>query len=157
MYDQLESTLFIRATLKTEDFRRGYVQEYARIFALDEGQKAQLLAQELEEHAEHLVVMVVLYTERLAWDDLTARRGIWSTQLVTRDGTQVRPTGIARQDLKNPTWRHLYPYIGYHFSFWELQFPLATTDGSPVFEAGAPLSLVIAGAPGRAEVTWAAP
>ena len=56
-------------------------------------------------------------------------RGIWAVKLVDGDGIHYPVRSARRKDLANPTWRRLFPYIDYHYSFWELRFPAKNAAG----------------------------
>ena len=75
-YEELEARALVAATLKTEPFRRAYVEEYARLFQLAPEQKVGLLEAELEEDRKTIVVMVAFYTQEPACNDLDSARGI---------------------------------------------------------------------------------
>lgn len=156
IYEDFESRLFLKATYKTEDFRREYVKEYADVFQLDDARQAALLESELAEASEVHVVMVAMFTHDINWDDLDPRRGIWEVRLEGEDGRFVLPADVNRLDVTNPTWKRLFPYIGDHDSFWEVKFP-KSPDDAPLAASGQALHLVIAGAPARARVSWTLP
>jgi len=157
IWEDFQGRLFVDATLKTEDFRRQYVREYARLFALTPDQIATLLSAELAEDKDQHVVMAAIFFAKSDWDQLDPRHGIWDVRLQNDAGAWLRPTGIKRLDTDNPTWERLYPYIDPHDVFFELRFDRNLEDGTPLAAAGQPLHLVIAGAPAQVKLTWPAP
>lgn len=156
-YEQFQTKALVAATLKVEPFRRAYVDEYARLFALAPEQKAALLEAELEEDRQTLVVIVAFYTEENAWNDLNPARGIWEVRLENERGDIAQPFTVTRLNKRNPTWRTLFPYAKQHHILYELRFERNLPDGRPIARGGEALDLVIAGAPTRVRMRWTMP
>ncbi len=156
-YEQLEAKALVAATLKTEPFRRAYVDEYARLFALAPEQKVGLLEAELDEDRTNVVIMVAFYTQEPAWNDLNPARGLWEVRIENARGEIAQPYQVTRMNKRNPTWRTLYPYLKKHHVFYELRFERALPDGRPITRGGETLDLVIAGAPTRMRLRWVVP
>ena len=106
-YDGFEVKAFAAATLKVQPFRRAYVDEYARLFALTKEQRESMLEGELDEDRQSLVVMVAFYTPQSSWNDLNPARGIWEVRLENGFGDIVHPFAVTRVSLRNPTWQTL--------------------------------------------------
>lgn len=157
VYEAMESRLFVDATLKSEPFRRQYVREYTRIFSLTEDQATLMLEAELEELADHHVVMAAVFVADRDWEQLHPKHGIWDVRLQNDDGGWLRPTEVKKLDTDNPTWKRLFPYIDPHDVFFELRFNRVLDDGKPLAVSGKPLHLIIAGAPAQVKLTWTAP
>ena len=156
-YEEFEAKALVAATLKTEPFRRAYVDEYARLFELAPEQKVGLLEAELEEDRKTIVVMVAFYTQEPAWNDLNPARGIWEVRIENSRGDIAQPFQVTRLNKRNPTWRTLYPFLKKHHVFYELRFERALPDGRPIARGGETLDLVIAGAPTRMRLRWTIP
>lgn len=156
-YVQFSAAAMVAATLKVEPFRRAYVDEYARLFALTPEQKVSLLEAELEEDRQTMSVIVAFYTADPAWNDLNPARGIWEVRLESARGDTVQPYSVTRLDKRNPTWRTLYPYYEQHHVLYELRFERILPDGRPLARGGEALDLVIAGAPTRIRLRWTMP
>ncbi len=156
-YEDMESRLFVYATLKTEPFRRAWVLEYARIFALPDSQREQLLATELAELEEAWVVMIATATHEPSWNRLDPRDGIWDLRLEDDAGRFVRPTLVDRKRSSNPTWRQLYPYMGDQYTLWEVRFPRVLPTGEPLAASGQAVHLIVAGAPAQVKMSWKLP
>lgn len=156
-YDGFEARAFVDATLKVEPFRRAYVHEYARLFALTEDQEADLLSAELLEDRRNLVLVVAFYTPQRNWNDLNPARGFWEVRLENEHGDTATPYSVTRLDERNPTWRELYPTYGSHEVLWELRFERQLPDERPLAAKGQMLTLVIAGAPVRVRLAWKMP
>lgn len=156
-YLDLSASALIAATLKVEPFRRAYVDEYARLFALTPEQKVSLLEAELEEDRQTLTVIVAFYTADQAWNDLNPARGMWEVRLESGRGDIVQPFSVTRLDKRNPTWRTLFPFYAQHHVLYELRFERMLPDGRPIARGGEALALVIAGAPARMRLRWTIP
>jgi len=156
-YEDLSAKAFATVTLKVEPFRRAYVDEYARLFALTAEQREALLESELEEDKTDLVTVVSFYTPVPAWNDLNPARGIWEVRLESTRGDYVAPYRVTRLDKRNPTWGALYPFVDPYHVLYELRFERQLPDGRPIAGPGEELALVIAGAPTRIRLTWILP
>jgi len=156
-FEQFEARAFLDATLKVEPFRRAYVREYARLYDLTTSQEADLLAAELADDRDNLVVIAAFYTPERRWNDLNPARGYWEVRLENARGDTMPPYSVTRIDGRNPLWRTLFPTFGAHDVLWELRFERATPEGRPLAAKGDTLSLVIAGAPVRLRVSWPMP
>jgi hypothetical protein len=154
-YEHFESRLFVRATLKTEDFRRAYVDAYGTIFALAEPARRDLLEVELAEDAQSYVLIVASFANALEWEDIDPKAGIWDVRLENDAGRALRPTKMTRLDESNPTWKRLFPYLEFHDRLYEVRFP--KDPAAPMAKPGERLHLIIAGAPAQVKLTWDLP
>lgn len=151
-YESFESRLFVRATLKTADFRAAYADGYGQIFALDKASRAALLKAELAEDATEYVVIVASFANSLDWEDIDPKAGIWDVRLENDAGRALRPTKMKRLDESNPTWKRLFSYLEFHDRLYEVHF--AKDPAAPLVTPGEPVHLVIAGAPALVKLTW---
>ena len=156
VYHGFETSLKVRATLKTEAFRRAYVEAYGEIFALDPGTKARLLEMELADEQRALVILAAVYTPEYSMSNLTPSKGIWEVRLENGRGGVSRPT-VRRINTRSPTWARLLPDLSTHEGLYELRFERITDDGTPFAKSGDTLELIIAGAPAHARLNWAVP
>ncbi|MCA9518094.1 MAG: hypothetical protein KC635_24315 [Myxococcales bacterium] len=156
-HDGFDTEAYLYATLKTMPFRRAYVDEYSRMFALTGDQKTSLLEAEEAENEASYVVIAAFYTPEVGWNDLDPSRGIWEVRLEGPRGNVTRPHKVTRLNKRNPTWDALYPYTGLHYILYELRFARTDDDGERVANAGEPLKLVVSGAPARIELSWTLP
>ncbi|MCC6621034.1 MAG: hypothetical protein IT385_07250 [Deltaproteobacteria bacterium] len=156
-FDEFEARAFIDATLKVEPFRRAYVREYARLYALTPAQEADLLAAELADDRDNLVLIVSFYTPERRWNDLNPARGFWEVRLENGRGDTLPPYSVTRLDARNPLWRTLFPTFGAHDMLYEVRFERALPEGRPLAARGDTLTLVVAGAPVRVRLSWSMP
>lgn len=156
-YTNFEGQAFVHATLKTEPFRRAYVAEYARVFALTAEQREALAEAERAEAESSLVVIAAFYTASPRWNDLNPVKGLWEVRLEGAAGRVARPRRVWRLSTHDPAWRHLYPYADPHYVLYELTFDRRAEGGGTLDRPGEELALVIAGAPARLRVSWVVP
>lgn len=153
-YEDFESRVFVRATLKSEPFRREYARRYADLFALSPEQAEALAAAETDEAAREVVLVLAFFATKQDWDDLDPRRGLWNLTLAGPSGDRVGPAGVRRLRAEDPAWERLYPYLEHHDSLWEVRFPRLSEVGEPLFRAGDDVTFLLAGAPARVELGW---
>jgi len=157
VYHELELQAHAFATFKTKEFRRQYVREFGRLFALRARQRQALLAQELAEEKKRYVFIVILNTKVPGWNDLKRTGKVWRVHLANRKGDSVSPASIRQLDSRNPTWSALFPRLDPLYRIWELKFPRVTDTGKPLVNRGQHLDLIIAGAPATLKLSWRQP
>lgn len=156
-YTDFEGQAFIRATLKSEPFRRAYVAEYARIFDLTPEQRVALAEAERAEADATIVVIAAFYTASPRWNDLNPAKGLWEVRLEGASGHVARPRRVWRLGSHDPAWQHLYPHDEPHYVLYELSFDRRVEGGGTLDRPGDELALVVAGAPARLRVSWIVP
>jgi hypothetical protein len=156
-WENMESRLHVRATLKTEPFRRAYADAYAQIFALDRESREELLAAELAEGERDYVVLVALYTPEDSWTRLSPQYGVWEVRLENSSGAFARPRAVRKLNTNNPTWRRLLPDLTPHEHLFALHFARNNDEGLPLAAPGETVELVIAGAPAQVRFRWTLP
>ncbi len=153
-YGVFETQAYVRATLKSEPFRRAYVRHYTNLFALTQDQAAALLELELDEHAQSHVVVCAFYTPDVGANDLNPNRGFWEVRLEGPRGDYVHPHQVTRLKQRDPTFAAMYPYVSQQFTLYELRFDRQTIEGRELAKVGERIDLVIAGAPARIRMGW---
>src|SRR3989344_2048990 len=100
--DNLDSKLFVYATYKNWALRAAYVDEYARRYQMDVGQKEMLKEREkgLEERFNEFFIAV--YTPDARWNDFNTRESIWKVYLEDEKGSRVSPIEIKKVDVDSP-------------------------------------------------------
>jgi hypothetical protein len=156
-WENMESRLQVRATLKTEPYRRAYADAYAQIFALDQESREELLAVELEEGERDYVVFVALYAPEDSWTRLSPQYGVWEVRLENSSGAFARPRAVRKLNTNNPTWRRLLPDLTPHEHLFAVHFARKNEEGLPLAAPGESIELVIAGAPAQVRFRWTLP
>lgn len=149
-----ETLAILRGTLHTREFRRAWVDEYARIYALDDGARAALLEASDGEAKTRIKVTASFHTLEHRWNSLNPADGFWEVRLEGATGDVARPVSVRRLDANNPLWRRLYPYHDPFSVLYELEFERKAPGGVDLLGGAWPVTLVVAGPPGRLQLVW---
>ncbi len=156
-WENMESRVHVRATLKTQAFREAYVDAYADIFDLDAAGRDELMAVEEAEASRDYVLLVTLYTPETSWSRLSPQYGVWEVRLQSQSGRAERPRAVRALNTNNPTWKRLLPHLSPHESLFALHFSRTNEEGLPLAVPGDKIELVIAGAPAKVRLAWKLP
>jgi hypothetical protein len=156
-WENMESRIHVRATLKTASFRAAYVVAYADLFDLDASARSELMSAEEAEGARDYVILVALYTPEPSWSRLSPQYGVWEVRLQSESGRVERPRAVRNLNTNNPTWKRLLPKLSPHESLFALHFSRTNEEGLPLATPGETVELVIAGAPAKVRLSWKLP
>jgi glycerophosphoryl diester phosphodiesterase len=149
IYSQFDTQAHIIATLRSPEFNRAYLLEYARIY--------QLGADELKNHeamraaSEFTEFIFYAHIPDRTENDFDRRGSIWSIFLVNSKGEKISPVEVRRVDPVTPVVTGFFTYIKPHYgiSYW-LRFPLLEKIGS----VDGTLKLVFASVIGKVELEF---
>jgi len=149
IYSQFETQAHISATYHSPDFHRAYLDEYSRIYQLDEkGRKKQA---DIQKGPVDGFIEFVFYASipEKASNDFDRRGSVWTLFLVNGMGERIDPWEVRRIDPVTPLITKFYPYVNpYHGAAYRLRFKSAQmSDGSSP-------KLMIAGVLGTAELKF---
>ena len=148
IYRGLELELLANATYKSSDFRRAYLQEYSRVYKLDEAQVQAVRQKETEAAQKVDEFMIATYVPDKQWDDFDRKNPSWKIYLVQRDGSRIQPVSIQKNKV-DASMRHFFPYINPWKSMYTVQFPkLSAGKESPS------MRLIVTGVRGNIEMEW---
>jgi hypothetical protein len=149
VYRDFAQQVMVVATLQTPDFLEARFAEDGRIH--DEG-AADSAAALTAWQGGHPGPTAIVYLEAAdpTWLDLTGAAHTWRVALDV-GGTAYDASHLEPLDTDDPTLRHLFPYVQGFGSVWRVDFPEAAKGA---FANGA--TLVVAGAPARARLAFAA-
>lgn len=156
-WENMESRIHVRATLKTAGFRAAYVDAYADLFDLDASARGELMSVEEAEGKRDYVILVALYTPEPGWSRLSPQYGVWEVRLQSESGRVERPRAVRNLNTNNPTWKRLLPDLSPHESLVALHFARTNEEGLPLAMSGETVELVIAGAPAKVRLSWKLP
>lgn len=156
-YERMNARVFARATLETDPFVEEFVEVWGELFELEPDALAEKRRELLEEHRTFWVVRIAVFTNRLAWDDLTTDSEVWNIKLVGSDGAALPLHSAERLDYDDPVWERLFPYLTDFDTFWKLRFEREAAEEGPIAESGDRVELVIAGAPTEVRMHWTVP
>ncbi|EKD22112.1 MAG: hypothetical protein ACD_87C00148G0001 [uncultured bacterium] len=147
IYSQFETQAHLSATYQSPEFNRAYLDEYARIYQL----------QEKERKKQEDVRMTAEFTEFIFYaslpektsNDFDRRGSIWTVFLVNGKGERIDPWEVRRIDPVTPVITKFFPYVNpYHGMVYRLRFhPVRKTEATS-------LKLVITGVLGTAELKF---
>ena len=84
------------AIYKTEEFRRIYTREYARVYMLTSLQEDAMIEDQTRASKDYDEFLVSIYTPERQWDDFSQKDSLWKVYLI-RDGRfRIEPLEIRK-------------------------------------------------------------
>ena len=150
IYSQFDTQANIIATLRSPEFNKAYLNEYARIY--------QLSADELKNYeamraaSEFTEFIFYAHIPERSENDFDRRGSIWSIFLLNSKGEKITPVEVRRVDPVTPVVTGFFTYIKpyYGICYWLRFPPLEKIDGG-----NGPLKLVFASVIGKVELEFA--
>ncbi|VEN75097.1 conserved exported hypothetical protein [Candidatus Desulfarcum epimagneticum] len=151
VYDGFNLKLMASVTFKSREFRAAYAREYARVYKLPKRDRNKLFSdQRRAAKARHEFVLAA-YVPDERENDFSARKSVWKVYLkAPGHAGALKPLEIRKMKRKESFLSHFFPYVTPWKSLYIVRFPATFPDGAP----NGPVSLVIAGVGGTAEMTW---
>jgi hypothetical protein len=149
IYSQFETQAHIAATYRSPGFIRAYLDEYSRIYGLED--KEQKKREEIQKGLNADLVEFIFYASipEKTSNDFDRRGSIWTVFLVDGKGERIPPWEIRRIDPVTPLVTKFYPYVNpYHGIAYRIRFQ---TREKP---EGDLQKLLITGVLGKAELTF---
>ena len=156
LFKRLDARLHINATLKSTQFRRAYVAEYAHRYRFDEDKTAVLLSNELDSYKAYNEFFISTYTPRDSWNDFAEKDSIWQLYLHDGKGRRAEPVEIEELDSNDVLLNDFFPYIDPWSKVYLVRFPRFDTSGTtPIGDReSAELTLVIVGIKAKGALVW---
>lgn len=155
LYDKWETSLLMRATYKSEPFRRAWSHEYARRYVLPQEDHALLLQRELEDASRFHEILFAAWANDSRQGDFVGKDPPWKVRLVGDGGRTVEPLVLRPIRKPNTQMLRLYPYITAHDRVFLAKFPVLGPDGMLLVTPDSPdLKLLVAGVVHRGELVW---
>jgi hypothetical protein len=152
VYNGFNLKLMAAATFKSREFRAAYAREYARIYKLPEGDRNIFFSDQLRAAEARHEFVLAAYVPDERENDFSARQSVWKLYLKTPgDGNTLKPLEIRKIKRKESFLSHFFPYSTPWKSLYIVRFPATFPSGVP---PDGPVTLVIAGVGGTAELTW---
>ncbi len=149
IYSQFETQAHISATYQGSEFKRAYLEEYSRIYHLQE--------EERNKRDDIHNGMTADFTEFIFYaaipektsNDFDRRGSIWTIFLVSGKGDRIDPQEVRRIDPITPVITKFFPYINpYYGMAYRLRFRPVTMTGADS------LKLVFTSVLGKAELKF---
>ncbi|WP_045222530.1 hypothetical protein [Desulfonatronum thioautotrophicum] len=142
--DGLEKETRVVALLRSETWRRAYVQRYAEIFGLTSEEADKMLADQLRAASEETTFTLAVASTYPDDARLTHRLTKWRVLLVLSPDQTLQPLEIRPLDLPPAQLQAFYPHHHPWQRYYTVRFP--KTD--------APIELLFTGPAGRFVLTW---
>jgi len=118
----LKTELLVTVTYKTEEFRRGYTEEYARVYMLTTLQHKAVIDDQARAAKDYDDFLVSIYTPEKQWDDFSEKDSLWKVYLI-RDGRfRTEPLEIRRVRKNRALSESFYPFISPWSSIYIFRF-----------------------------------
>ncbi|MHB9096797.1 MAG: hypothetical protein ACYC5X_03135 [Syntrophales bacterium] len=132
VYSQFETMAHIRATYRSPEFNRAYLQEYARIYHLSENERKKRGEIQTASIADFTEFIFYAYIPEKSSNDFARRDSIWTIFLIDNSGERIDPVEVKRIDPITPVTTEFFPYINpYHGNSYRLRFPPTKTGRGP--------------------------
>ncbi|MBF0529640.1 MAG: hypothetical protein HQK55_10290 [Deltaproteobacteria bacterium] len=149
VYQDFEAMLLAAGTLKSIDYRRAYVRQYARDYSLNLEESEKMLADQLAAGRSELEFLLSVSGPRPEEIDLDTKDSPWRVYLEHKDFGRMIPFEIRRVKKRTPALEGYYPYIVPWATTYQIRFK--PVDRPP--QTGE-LALVLAGVRGNARLVY---
>lgn len=156
IYDGVLTKLISKVTFKSAEFRRAYVQEYARLYNTENPEYDTLMRDERTEAATYHDFLFAVYVPEKKWDDFSNKTSMWKIY-ITRDRVeQIQPLEIRKLKKKDPIIEYFYPYMTTWKSIYHIRFPVPDpkTDNQSMGDSLDTFTLVMTSVIGSFELKW---
>ncbi|MEE9503683.1 MAG: hypothetical protein V3V90_01000 [Thermodesulfobacteriota bacterium] len=137
------------ATYKTEEFRRIYTREYARVYMLTSLQEDAMMEDQTRASKNYDEFLVSIYTPERQWDDFSQKDSLWKVYLI-RDGRfRIEPLEIRKLKKNRILSESFYPFISHWSSIYIFRFKKEDQD-----QPSKSVELIFTSAPGSAILKW---
>ena len=145
----LKTELLVMATYKTEEFRRIYTREYARVYMLTSLQEDAMMEDQTRASKNYDEFLVSIYTPERQWDDFSQKDSLWKVYLI-RDGRfRIEPLEIRKLKKNRILSESFYPFISHWSSIYIFRFKKEDQD-----QPSKSVELIFTSAPGSAILKW---
>jgi hypothetical protein len=149
IYSQFETQAHISATYQSPEFNLAYLDEYSRIYHLEEKERKKKEDIKKGSTADFIEFIFYASTPEKASNDFDRRGSLWTIFLVDGTGVRIAPWEVRRIDPVTPLITKFYPYVNpYHGVAYRLRFRPVNKTETDV------LKLVIASVLGKAELKF---
>jgi hypothetical protein len=149
IYSQFETQAHIAVTYQGPEFKRAYLDEYSRIYQLQDKERKQQADIQKGLTDDFTEFMFYASISEKASNDFDRRGSIWTVFLVNGRGERIDPWEVRRIDPVTPLITKFYPYVNpYHGMVYRLRFKSVKKS-----DADSP-KLIITSVLGRAELKF---
>jgi hypothetical protein len=147
-----QEALVVDATFKSPEWRAAYVARVAELGRMNDAQRAELVAQQQKEAADHYEIELLVTTWDRRENDLhRGARSVWKVVLFDDAGTAIEPSIIERDRRPENVLRAEYPALGDFSQAYIARFPRRVELMKPGSKG---FALRIWGPRGAVEMSW---
>lgn len=142
--DGLEKETRVVALLKSETWRKGYVQRYSELFGLTQDETQKMLADQLLAATEETVFILAIGSTYPDDARMTHRLTQWRVLLREDPDLTVSPLEIRPMEVHQSQLQAFFPHYHPWQRYYTIRFP----------KSQAPLELLFTGPAGQFTMTW---
>jgi len=154
VYDGLEARLYMNATFKTADFRRAYMDRYARSYELGSEHLKALSEREIEQAEAFNEFFFTAYTPDESLNDFDREDTVWQMYIEDEAGNRARPISITTVDYSEHVIREFFPYFDLWSRAYTVKFPKYADGGGLIDPERGAVKLIVTGVMGKGELVW---
>ena len=156
IYDGLLTNLISKVTFKSAGFRQAYVEEYARLYDIENPEYDNLMQDELTEAANYHDFLFAAYVPEKEWDDFSKKTSMWKIYITRDHVEQILPLEVRKLKKKDPVIEYFYPYMTAWKSIYHVRFPVSDpkTDSQAMGDPSNTITLVMTSVIGSVEFNW---
>lgn len=154
VYAGLEARLYINATYKTAEFRRAYMERYAKSYELAPGHTKSLAERENEQAEAFNEFFFTAYTPDDALNDFDKAETVWQMYIEDESGNRSRPISITAVDSSEQVVREFFPYFDLWSKAYTVKFPKYVDGGAEINPEKGAVKLIVTGVMGKGELVW---
>lgn len=154
VYEGLESRLYMNATYKTAEFRKAYIDRYAKSYELSPERAKALMERETEQALAYNEFFFTGFTPEESLNDFAEKDSVWQIYLEDAKGNRAKPLSISAVPNSEPVLREFFPYFDLWSKAYTIQFPKYADNGDEMSPEAGPVKLIVTGVMGKGEMTW---
>jgi hypothetical protein len=156
IYDGVLTKLISKVTFKSAGFRRAYVEEYARLYNIQNPEYDALMQDAQIEAATYHDFLFAAYVPEKEWDDFSNKTSMWKIYITRDHVEQIQPLEVRKLKKKDPIIEYFYPYMTTWKSIYHIRFPVPgpKTDSQSMGHPLDTFTLVMTSVIGSFELNW---
>lgn len=154
VYEGLESRLYMNATYKTVEFRKAYIERYAKSYELSPERVKVMMERETEQALAYNEFFFTAFTPEDALNDFAEKDSVWQIYLEDAKGNRAKPLSIVAVSNSEPVLREFFPYFDFWSKAYAIQFPKYADNGDEMSPEAGPVKLIVTGVMGKGEMKW---
>lgn len=154
VYEGLEARLYMNATFKTPEFRKAYVERYAKSYELSTDHAKAMMDREAEQALAYNEFFFTAFTPEGSLNDFEQSGSVWQVYLEDAKGNRAKPISIKAFANSEPVVREFFPYFDLWSKAYTIQFPKYADSGDEINPSAGPVKLIVTGVMGKGELNW---